>query len=415
MTKEETMHIALICTGDELLKGATVNTNLAFLGGKLLEIGIIPEVSLEIPDSREAIREALDYAFSKADTVLLSGGLGPTDDDRTKSAVAEWFGVPLIRRPEAEQTVRDYWKNRHSGIAPIHWIRQAEIPEGAQVLPNGFGSAPGIRLNRNGKTVFLLPGPPSELQPMFERSVLPLLTEREEKEEKRVHTALFRIVGIGESEIEDRLEEQLDPEVSAAYCASPGMVKVFLTSGSREKLEKMEGIVRDLFQKESLPDGVLSLPQEVLRLLGKRKILLATAESCTGGLIAEQLTEIPGSSEHFLGGVVSYANDLKMHFLGVSRETLEQVGAVSRECAEQMVNGIAERTGADAAISVTGIAGPGGGSPEKPVGLVYIGVRLHAKVLVLECHFPGSRSQIRARTAAKALHTLRTLLLESAE
>lgn len=406
------MNIALLCIGDELLKGSTINTNLAFLGSRLLEIGIYPELSLEIRDRKEDIRTALDYAFSRTDTVLVSGGLGPTADDLTKEGVAEWFGVPMIRRPEAEQAIRNYWKNRHSGCAPVHWIRQAEIPEGAEILPNGFGSAPGIHLERGGKSVFLLPGPPLELQPMFERSVLPRLKEHLDNP---VQTALFRIVGVGESEIEDLLEPHLNPEISAAYCASPGMVKLFLTTRNRKELERCTDAVGSLFRENVLPPGITSLPQDVLRLLAERRLFLATAESCTGGLIAGQLTAVPGSSETFLGGVVSYANELKMRFLGVSQKTLETEGAVSRKCAQEMVEGIAAKTGADAAISVTGIAGPGGGSAEKPVGLVYIGVKLHARTTLLECHFQGGRTQIRERTAAKALHLLRSMLMESAE
>ena len=406
------MEVALLCIGDELLKGSTVNTNLAFLGEKLLENGIIPKLSLEVPDRDADIRGALDYAFSRADIVLTSGGLGPTADDLTKSAVANWFGVPLIRRPEAEHAVQEYWHKLHSGTAPVHWIRQAELPEGAEAIPNGYGSAPGIHLERNGKTIILMPGPPSELQPMFTDSVLPLLKT---KQTDRVYTDLFRIAGIGESEVEDLLEPHLVPEVSAAYCAQPGLVRLFLTSKDEALLKRVASEARELFRANVLPAGVTSLPEDVLRLLEAKKLMLATAESCTGGMISEQITAVPGSSNAFLGGVNSYANEIKMRFLGVSEETLRTVGAVSRECAEEMVNGIADRAKADAAISVTGIAGPGGATPGKPVGLVYIGVRLHTKTVILECHFRGGRDQVRERTAAKALNTLRTMLLESAE
>lgn len=404
------MKTALLCIGDELLKGSTVNTNLAFIGDRLLANGIIPELSLEIPDRRDDILRALDYAFSRADTVITSGGLGPTADDLTKESVAEWFGLPMIRRPEAERAIREYWGRISSSAAPIHWTRQAEIPEGAEILPNGFGSAPGIHLERDGNSVFLLPGPPRELQPMFEHSVLPRLKSMRTEP---VYTDLLRIAGIGESEVEDLLEPCLTQGISAAYCAVPGLVKLFLTSKDEMLLKRTAADARGLFRANVLPPDVTSLPQEVLRLLEQKKLLLATAESCTGGLISEQLTAIPGSSSVFLGGVASYANELKMRFLGVSPETLEQFGAVSRECAEEMVRGICSRTRSDAGISVTGIAGPGGGTPEKPVGLVYIGVRLHEKTVVLECHFKGGRDQVRERTAAKALNTLRTMLLES--
>lgn len=406
------MEVALLCIGDELLKGSTVNTNLAFLGEKLLENGMIPKLSLEVPDRDADIRGALGYAFSRADVVLTSGGLGPTADDLTKSAVANWFGLPLVHRPEAERAVRMYWHKLHSGTAPVHWIRQADLPEGAETIPNGYGSAPGIRLERNGKMIILMPGPPSELRPMFTDSVLPLLKA---KQTERVYTDLLRIAGVGESEVEDLLEPHLVPEVSAAYCAQPGLVRLFLTSKDDALLKRVAAEARELFRADILPAGVTSLPEDVLRLLKTKKLMLATAESCTGGMISEQITAVPGSSNAFLGGVNSYANEIKTRFLGVSEETLRTVGAVSRECAEEMVNGIADRAKADAAISVTGIAGPGGATPGKPVGLVYIGVRLHTKTVVLECHFRGGRDQVRERTAAKALNTLRSMLLESAE
>ena len=246
------MEVALLCIGDELLKGSTVNTNLAFLGEKLLENGMIPKLSLEVPDRDADIRGALGYAFSRADVVLTSGGLGPTADDLTKSAVANWFGLPLVHRPEAERAVRMYWHKLHSGTAPAHWTRQADLPEGAEAIPNGYGSAPGIRLERNGKMIILMPGPPSELRPMFTDSVLPLLKA---KQTERVYTDLLRIAGVGESEVEDLLEPHLVPEVSAAYCAQPGLVRLFLTSKDDALLKRVAAEARELFRADILPAG----------------------------------------------------------------------------------------------------------------------------------------------------------------
>ncbi len=403
------MKVALLCIGDELLKGATVNTNLAFIGERLLRNGIIPELSLEIPDRRESILKALDYAYSKADTVITSGGLGPTSDDITKDTIAEYFGLPLEQNAALEKHLTSWWRKLHSGPAPLHWERQARIPAGAEIVPNRFGSAPGIHLERNGKSIFLLPGPPAELHPMFEDEMLKKILE---KREETLHASLTIIVGIGESIVEERTQPLLRDGISVAYCASPGLVKLFFTSRDEALLNETTAEAKKIFAGDTLSDGITSLPAEVLRQLERKKLTLATAESCTGGMISAQLTAIPGSSAAFLGGAATYSNDLKRLFLGVRETTLAQFGAVSRECATEMVEGICARTGADAGISVTGNAGPAGGTPDKPVGRVYIGVRLHETTRILECNFRGGREQVRMQTASRALNELRKLLLE---
>ena len=403
------MKVALLCIGDELLKGSTVNTNLAFLGERLLRIGIIPELSLEIPDRRDSILKALDYAYSKADTVITSGGLGPTSDDITKDSIAEYFGLPLERNEQIEAHLTAWWQKLHPGPTPLHWNRQAYFPAGADIIPNRFGSAPGIHLERNGKTIFLLPGPPAELHPMFEEGMLELIRK---KQKEPVYASLTHVVGIGESIVEERTQPLLREGISVAYCASPGHVKLFFTSKDEALLNQTTEKARQIFAGEILSEGVSTLPEEILRLLENRKLTLATAESCTGGMISAQLTAIPGSSAAFLGGAATYSNELKQRFLGVRETTLASFGAVSRECAEEMVEGICARTGADAGISVTGIAGPSGGTPDKPVGRVYIGVKLHDKTRIFECNFRGGREQVRNQTVSRALNELRKLLLE---
>ena len=297
------------------------------------------------------------------------------------------------------------------GALPLNFLNQAYIPRGAKALLNAFGSAPGIYITTAGaKRIVMLPGPPSELHPMFDDQLLPILKSQLDR---RIHTRLFHISGVPESRVEERTVPiiRAHPGLSVAYCAAPEFVKLFLKTSDPALLEKAEKSVRAEFAPELLHDSSHTVAEEVVLLMKERSCLLALAESCTGGLIAKLITDVPGSSEVFCGGVVSYANAAKRDLLGVSADTLAKYGAVSNECASEMLAGAVERFSAGCAISVTGIAGPDGGTAEKPVGLVYIGVRCFDQALVKEYRFRGSRSQVRERTAAVALNTLRRMLL----
>ena len=402
------MKTALLCIGDELLKGSVLNTNLAFLGEILLKNGILPECSIEIPDRAESIRSALDYAFSLASVVITSGGLGPTADDITKETIADYFGVPLENDLELENHLKESWARTHQTPLPYHWLRQSMVPRGAVILPNKVGSAPGLLLKKEGRTLFMLPGPPVEQAPMLLESVIPRLTAALDEP---LYSALLHVVGIGESAVEEKVKPILHDGLSAAYCASPGHVKLYFTSRTESVIREAVKESNRIFAGDILTTGAQNLAEEVLNLLGEKKLMLATAESCTGGLISGALTAIPGSSNVFLGGAATYSNELKMKFLGVREETLAQFGAVSMPCAKEMADGICARTGADAGISVTGIAGPGGGTPEKPVGLVYIGASLSGKTIVKECRFHGGRDRVRASAVSFALNLLRKMLI----
>jgi len=404
------MKIGVLCIGDELLKGAVINTNLAYIGQRLLEIGVMPELCLEVPDEPHEVVSALEYAMKHADFIITSGGLGPTADDLTKQAIADHLNLPLELNPEAEKAVRARWDSLKRGPLPLNFLNQAYIPRGAEALLNSFGSAPGIHITAGTKRIVMLPGPPSELHPMFDRQLLPILRSLLDG---RIYTRLFHISGVPESRVEERTIPiiQANPGLSVAYCAAPEFVKLFLKTSDPDCLARAESMVRSEFAAELLHDSSHTVAEEIILLLKERSCALALAESCTGGLIAKLLTDVPGASEVFPGGVVSYANQAKRELLGVSAETLEKFGAVSAECAAEMLRGAAERFHTDCAIAVTGIAGPDGGTPEKPVGLVYIGVRCFDQILVREHRFRGSRSQVRERTAAVALNTLRRMLL----
>jgi len=410
------MELCLICIGDELLKGATVNTNMAFIGECLLGIGVIPKYSLVVPDTRQPILAALDHAFANADVVITTGGLGPTADDITKEVVAEKFGRRLNENGEIAVSLQHYWNSLKRGPMPSRLLNQSLVPDGADVMKNSCGTAPGLHLSgdplKNGsvKHIILLPGPPAEMRPMFKEQGIPLI---QSLVKKPLHAELLHVVGLGESVIEDRMIPVIagHPNLSVAYCASPEYVRVFLTSPDQEFLHHKTREVMDLFKGELFLPGCKSFAEELLTLLKRKKSKLAVAESCTGGIIAQRMTDIPGSSSVFNGGVVAYANEVKTAVLGVSGELLEEYGAVSAECAAAMVEGVCAKLNADAGIAVTGIAGPDGGSVHKPVGLVYAAVRFNGQTIVRDFHHRGGREQIRHRAASSAMNLLRRLML----
>ena len=305
------MKIAVICVGDELLKGSTLNTNLAYMGSRLLETGIQILFSAEVADARESILAALEKAFEHADWVILSGGLGPTADDVTKEYVASFLGYPLVEDGEVAVSLMRYWKERHDEEIPSRVLNQALVPENADVLPNRFGTAPGLLIRTGeihprfpGKNIVLLPGPPGELEPMFDSCVLPLLKK---EMTQPVYSKCLYVCGVGESSVEERMLPILDrnPGLSAAYCATPAFVKLFLKSLSCEQMGRALQDVRAGFAHELLSGSCTTLQEEVLQLLRERGETLASAESCTGGLIAKMITDISGSSDVFMGGVVS--------------------------------------------------------------------------------------------------------------
>jgi len=300
---------------------------------------------------------------------------------------------------------------------PSRILNQSLVPEDAEILYNRYGTAPGLII-RTGEThdefpnknVIMLPGPPGELEPMFSRSVIPIL-KKERKQQ--IYSKCFYVCGIGESAVEDRMLYTIDrnPGVSVAYCASAQYVKLFIKSFSSEILGNVIRDIRAIFANELLPDRAESLAEEVLHLLRKNEDTLATAESCTGGLISKMITDIPGSSDVFQGSVVSYANRIKESILGVSPDTLQKFGAVSPETAKEMVLGLAEKFQVSAAVAATGIAGPDGGTPEKPVGLVYVGIFYQGRCEIFKLFLQRSREQIRERAACEALNRLRLMIL----
>ena len=307
------LKIAVICIGDELLKGSTVNTNLAFIGERLTREGAPPVFAQEVPDTEAGISAALERALAAADCIITTGGLGPTADDVTKEFIARRLGLRLEEDSETAVRILRFWKMRHrTEEIPSRVFNQALVPVGARVIPNEFGTAPGLILDQpDGKRIILLPGPPGELEPMFDSGVLPVLREKIQSA-GQVFTRLFRLAGAGETDVEDRVLGILGKRhpLTAAYCAEPGLVRLFLNSSDPFVLNEAASDVKTVFPQELIDPGSSTLAEELIRLLRQEKAVMAAAESCTGGLVAKLLTDIPGSSDVFLGGVVSYISDI---------------------------------------------------------------------------------------------------------
>lgn len=414
------MTAEIICVGTELLLGNIVNTNAAFLSEKLAYLGINCYFQTVVGDNRDRLLSVINTALSRADILIFSGGLGPTEDDLTKETVAEALGKKLIRDKWAEQEIADYFALRGRIPTDNNW-KQADVIEGCEILYNKNGTAPGIFVSEGEKTVILLPGPPLELKSMFTDSVMPRL---QQKCGQVFYSQTVKIVGPGESSVEtqilDMLNTQENPTI-APY-AKTGEVHLRVTARAKdekEAREKTAPVVEELYRRFGnavyTTDADETLEMALTKLLIKKKYTMTTAESCTGGMIAARMVNAPGVSAVLKSGFITYANEAKEELLGVSHDTLEKFGAVSRETAEEMAEGAVKAAHTDAAVAVTGIAGPDGGTKEKPVGLVYIGVNVRGNVEVREYHFSGSRQKIRESVTAAALTFLREKLLASEE
>lgn len=410
------MKIAVICTGTELLRGQTVNTNLAYLGHQLTTLGLTPARALVIGDRREELLDALAQTAADSDLIITTGGLGPTSDDLTREVVCEFFGCPLRQDRKLADALVELWRKRGRGEPPPELFSQAMVPDNAEILANRVGTAPGLWINLadegyRSNVIVLLPGPPSEFRPMIEDFLLPRLSQLVAKKE---YTVGFMIGGAAESLVQRQVEPLLQGlPVTPAYCASPEGVKVFLAGADNRQLLDKTAELKLLFGDDVLAGGSMNLVEEVCERLRVASYTVATAESCTGGMIAAAITDLPGASDVFAGSVVAYSNQVKQDLLGVSARILEEHGAVSAECAKAMVEGICDRFGTDCGIAATGVAGPGGATPQKPVGLVYLAARVGTRTET-ECHrFRGNRAAVRNRAQARALLLLRRLLIAS--
>ena len=406
------MRIEILNTGTELLLGSTLNTHGHWIGQQLLKMGLRVQRQTTVPDG-QAIHEAIRESLLRCDALIVTGGLGPTSDDVTREAVAEVLDVELIQDEHAARTMREFFEVRGYDHFPEANLKQALVPVGADVLPNPNGTAPGSYVPpRLGKVsacaIFLLPGPPRELHPMFESEVAPRLKALAGIENAGEAIEL-KFVGIGESSFAEGVDEALQAieGLEFGYCARLGELDLRLIGGP-QAIEAARELVRSPFGKNYVSDDGSDLETVVIRELTERGLTLATAESCTGGLIANRLTNVPGASAVLTHGYVTYANRAKVEMLAVSEETLAQYGAVSEETCREMAAGALAASGADLAISVTGIAGPGGGSEEKPVGTVFLGLAEKGKeVAVFQKRHPRGRKSFKEQVSQVALDLIR--------
>jgi len=412
------MDAHVIAIGTELLLGEIVNTNAAYIAGALREAGIsLKSASMVGDDYQDMVRE-IKQTLARVDVLITSGGLGPTNDDITKEAVAGALGLSLVENDVALDNVRSFFQRIGRQMTENN-IRQARLPEGSIPIPNPVGTAAGVLLETAGKIIICLPGVPVELKAMWKETVDPYLQRQAGIEPIRTHDLLC--VGIGESSLEEKIADIIKRYGRNPYIrlyASQGEVRIRVACQKQSAakadalVEEAVKTIKDRLGEKVYGDGQTSLEEVVGRLLIQRGSTLALAESCTGGLIAKRLTDIPGSSRYFRMGVVTYSNESKQKILGVPAEVLDQYGAVSPETARYMVEGIHKLTGSDVAISVTGIAGPSGGSEQKPVGLVYVGLIVgQGQPQIEELRLTGTRETIRYRTSQHALDMVRRALI----
>ncbi len=412
------MVVELISVGTEILLGNIVNTNASYLAEQCAALGLDLYYQTVVGDNEKRMMETFQRALERSDIVITSGGLGPTKDDLTKEVAAKVFGMELKEDAHTKKRIENFFVNsQYQVITENNW-KQAQVPEGARIIDNDNGTAPGLILEKDGKAIILLPGPPGELVPMFEKDIAPYLNKLDPE---IIFSKMVKISGRGESRVEteilDLMEAQTNPTIAPYAKTGEVHLRITAKAADEEKAEQlMAPVIRELQNRFGnfiyTLDEKVTLPEAVIALLREKKMTVATAESCTGGLLSAGLVSISGASDVFHEGYITYSNEVKEKLLGVSHDTLEKHGAVSEETALEMVQKAAERAGADAALAITGIAGPEGGTPEKPVGLVYIGAFVNGKTKVMKYQLKGNRNKVREYAVANALHLLRMMVLE---
>ncbi len=407
----------ILAVGTELLMGQIVNTNAQYITKRLNDVGVNVYYHSVVGDNPDRLKECLLLALSRADVVITTGGLGPTKDDITKETIADILGMKLVRHEETYKNIRCFFERVNRKMMNNN-TKQADIPEGCIIVPNNNGTAPGCIIEKDGKTIIMFPGPPKEMIPMFEETIYPYF---EKKTGQIIGSRMLKVFGIGESEMEmkilDLIEAQSNPTI-APY-VNQGEVVIRVTARSKNYQEALE-MINPVIEKirERLGSNLYALDGETLeqtvaQLLIENNISISTVESCTGGMLASKLVNIPGISKVFENGFITYSNQSKIDVLGVSPDTIDTYGAVSKETALELVKCLVKKTGARAGVSITGIAGPDGGTPEKPAGSVYIAISLDGEVDVIELKLNGDRDRVRHMACLNALNMLRKKILRT--
>ncbi|MDR2939935.1 MAG: competence/damage-inducible protein A [Clostridiales bacterium] len=406
----------IICVGTEILLGDIINTNASYMAKGLAEIGIFSYYQTVVGDNIGRAKGAFSTAFGRADIVITSGGLGPTKDDLTKEAAAEFFNKPLILDNNLLAEIKNYFKGQNFTFTENN-ERQAYIIEGATALKNNNGTAPGLFYEQGGKMLFMLPGPPNELKPMFGQVIKYL----DKKTDSLLSSRTLRVCGVGESLLEDKLKSLLETQTNPtlALYAKDSEVHIRLTAKANSKEEADLLIapyadkIYNILGSNIYAEGSQPLESALIDILRKKRYTLSIAESCTGGMISSAIVGVSGCSDTYSGSFITYSNGAKIKSLGVNPKTLEKFGAVSKETAIEMAIGCARALNTETSISVTGVAGPGGGSLEKPVGLIYIGLYICGETYYKELNLKGDRQKIRSRSTIQALDFLRRELLKA--
>ena len=408
------MTAELICVGTELLLGNIVNTNGAYLARKCAALGLSMYHQSIVGDNDKRLEETIRTATDRSDVVILCGGLGPTKDDLTKEVAAKVMGKKLKEDKHSRERIQAYMDNyvkSHPGtrITENNW-KQALLPEGAAAVDNENGTAPGIIMEEKGTVLILLPGPPNELIPMFEEKIYPYLRK---KQPEVIASEMVKVCGLGESQVETDIEDLIEKQ------SNPTIATYAKTGEEKAARKLIKPVVRELKVRFGAniytTDEDKSLESAVVDLLRNQDISLTTVESCTGGALSARIVDVPGASDVLKQGFVTYTNRAKRKYVMVKKSTLKEYGAVSEKCAKEMAKGGCFVTGSDAAVSITGFAGPDGGTEQAPVGTVFIGCCLKGKTVVQEFHFGGDRSKIREQAATYALILLRECILENFE
>ncbi|CEK37793.1 competence/damage-inducible protein A [Paraclostridium sordellii] len=409
------MKAEIITVGTEILLGDIVNTNSQFLAKELASLGLDVYYQSTVGDNESRLMDTLNESLDRSDIIITTGGLGPTNDDITKEVAAKCFNQELVFYNDIWKGIKQYFEK--IGVEPTeNNKKQAYFPKDCIILNNSNGTAPGAILKKENKMIIVLPGPPKEMIPMFNNE---LKKHLENLTDYKLISRILRFFGIGESELEDKLSDIINNQTNPTIApyAKEGEVTLRITAKSYTKddadnlIDEVENKIKTLVGKYLYGYGETTLEETVAKLLVEKNLTIAVSESCTGGMVSSTLIDYPGISQVFMEGCVTYSNEAKMSRLGVKKETLDNFGAVSTETAIEMAKGVAMNLKTNVGLSTTGIAGPGGGTTEKPVGLVYIGLYINGKIKVKKLNLAGSREKIRVKATKEALNFLRLELL----
>ncbi|RBP36846.1 competence/damage-inducible protein A [Garciella nitratireducens] len=409
------MNGEIISIGTELLLGDVLNSNSQYLSKELSILGINLFYHSVVGDNAYRLKQTLLTAFKRSDIIITTGGLGPTQDDLTKETISKILNLPLELHQPSLKHIENYFKNNFCKMTSNN-IKQAYIPKGSIAIPNHNGTAPGIIIEKNNKIIILLPGPPKEMIPMFEKYIISYLSQ---KQNKNFYSKYYRVVGIGESALEDLLLDIIDKQENPTLATYAGDCEVLLRLTANAKneqkankiLQPYENFIYNKIGQHIYGGKEDTLEKVTADLLLKHNITFSIAESCTGGLVASRLTSVPKISKVFHSGIVCYSNQAKKNIVGVSKQILEQKGAVSPEIAEELCKGLYNKTHTDIVMSITGIAGPEGGTIDKPIGLVYIGLLYNNQIEIYKFHLKGERKKIQKQASQLALNIIRKKVL----